>query len=59
MNDEQESVLLLCAELTFDVRALGVALLDHDAEEARFLTAGIGGLAQADGQENIASWLRA
>lgn len=53
-RDDHEPAILLYAELIAEAQALGGALLDHDAEEARFRAALIAGLARPNDLSGIA-----
>lgn len=54
-NAEREAATLLYAELIAEAQALGGALLDHDADEARFRAAVIAGLARSNDLSGIAA----
>jgi len=51
---DHEAAILLYAELIAEAQALGGALLDHDADEARFRAALIAGLARSNDLSGIA-----
>ncbi|MDF3980444.1 hypothetical protein P3W23_00320 [Luteibacter sp. PPL554] len=52
--DDREAAILLYAELIAEAQALGGALLDHDADKARFRAALIAGLARSNDLSGIA-----
>jgi hypothetical protein len=54
-EDGRESAILLYSELIAEAQALGAALLDHDADEAKFRAALIGGLARSRDLSGIAT----
>lgn len=53
-DGNEETIVLLYAELIAEAQALGGALLDHDADEARFRAALIAGLARTRDLSGIA-----
>lgn len=52
--DDREAAILIYAELIAEAQALGGALLNHDADEARFRAALIAGLARTRDLSGIA-----
>lgn len=54
-EEGRESAILLYSELLAEAQALGGALLDHDADEARFRAALIAGLARSRDLSGIAT----
>lgn len=54
-RDVHEAAILVYAEMTAEAQALGGALLDHDADEARFRAALIAGLARSRELSGIAT----
>jgi len=51
----RETAILLYSELIAEAQALGAALLEHDADEARFRAALISGLARSKDLSGVAS----